>query len=148
MLEMSKFAKHHIQEEPELDDEDFADKRIWSIAHFLGQPQRDREPQHEGAGADSQVHVTSSPWSMSKSNPLLYPRVLNAVGKHAELRVLVVQQGGSKALIPLVLDGTDKDTRCAASALARIGITQDPAIAFPGQRSRDVMRSISLLLEV
>ena len=65
---------------------------------------------------------------MSKSNPLLYPRVLNAVCKHAELRRLVVQQGGSKALIPLALDGTDKGTRCAA--LARIGITQDPAIAF------------------
>jgi len=35
-----------------------------------------------------------------------------------------VQQGGSKALIPMALDGTNKGTRCAAQALARIGITQ------------------------
>jgi hypothetical protein len=41
-----------------------------------------------------------------------------------DLRGLVVQQGGSKALIPMALDGTDKGTRCAAQALARIGITQ------------------------
>lgn len=67
--------------------------------------------------------------------------------KHAELKGLVVQQGGSKALIPLALEGTDKGTRCAASALARIGITQDPAIACPGQRSCDVIRPISLLLD-
>ena len=32
MLELAKLAKHHILEEHELDDEDFADKRIWSIA--------------------------------------------------------------------------------------------------------------------
>jgi len=32
MIELAKFAKHHIPEEHELDDEDFADKRIWSIA--------------------------------------------------------------------------------------------------------------------
>ena len=31
MLELAKFAKQHIPEEHELDDEDFADKRIWSI---------------------------------------------------------------------------------------------------------------------
>ena len=35
MLELAKLAKHHIPEEHELDDEDFADKRIWSIALLL-----------------------------------------------------------------------------------------------------------------
>ena len=28
MIELAKFAKHHIPEDHELDDEDFADKRI------------------------------------------------------------------------------------------------------------------------
>ena len=32
MLELAKFAKHRIPKEHELDDEDFADKRIWSVA--------------------------------------------------------------------------------------------------------------------
>ena len=43
---------------------------------------------------------------------ILCPRVLNAVRKHAELRGLVVQQGGSKVLIPLALDGTDEGKGC------------------------------------
>ena len=34
MLELAKFAKHYIPEEHELVDEDFADKRIWSIANM------------------------------------------------------------------------------------------------------------------
>ena len=57
-----------------------------------------------------------------------------------------MQQGGSKALIPLALEGTDKGTWCAASAMARVGITQDPAIAFPRQKSCVVVMSVSLLL--
>jgi hypothetical protein len=31
-----------------------------------------------------------------------------------DLRGLVVQQGGSKALIPMVLDGTDREMLCGA----------------------------------
>ena len=72
----------------------------------------------------------------SKNIQELIARVLNAVCKFTELRGFVVQQGGSKALVGLALEGTDKGKRHAAQALARIGITQDPAIAFPGQRVR------------
>merc|ERR1719394_2286368 len=130
MIELAKFAKHHIPEEHELDDEDFADKRI-DILGRLG--------------------VTSALVSLSKTESdnlrELIARVLNALCKDANLRGIVVQQGGSKALIPLTQSGTDKGKRCAASALARIGITQDPAIAFPGGRSTDVIRPVSLLLD-
>merc|ERR1719295_1465452 len=130
MLELAKFAKHHIPEEHELDDEDFADKRICTIAN-LG--------------------VTSALVALAKTESLnmreLIGRVMNAICKHAELRGLVVQQGGSKALIPLALEGTDKGRVVAAQALSRIGITQDPSIAFPGQRSCDVVRPIALLLD-
>ena len=139
MLELAKFAKHHIPEEHELDDEDFADKRICTIA-YLG--------------------VTTALVALAKTESLnmreLIGRVMNAICKHAELRGLVVQQGGSKALIPLALEGTDKGRIVSAQvrfspflhpglilqALARIGITQDPSIAFPGQRSCDVVRKI------
>merc|ERR1719234_39012 len=130
MLELAKFAKHHIPEEHELDDEDFADKRICTIAN-LG--------------------VTTALVALAKTESLnmreLIGRVMNAICKHAELRGLVVQQGGSKALIPLALEGTDKGRVVAAQALSRIGITQDPSIAFPGQRSCDVVRPIALLLD-
>ena len=41
-----------------------------------------------------------------------------------DLRGLVVQQGGSKVLVQMALDGTDKGMRTAAQALSRIAITQ------------------------
>merc|ERR1712013_641790 len=95
--------------------------------------------------------VTTAPVALAKTESLnmreLIGRVMNAICKHAELRGLVVQQGGSKALIPLALEGTDKGRIVSAQALARIGITQDPSIAFPGQRSCDVVRPIALLLD-
>ena len=34
MLELAKFAKHHIPEEHELDDEDFADKRTDTLGRL------------------------------------------------------------------------------------------------------------------
>jgi hypothetical protein len=129
MIELAKFAKQHIPEEHELDDQDFADKRICIVA---------------GLGVTTALVALSKTDSHNMRE--LIGRVLNAICKHAELRGVVVQQGGSKALIPLALEGTEKGQRVAAQALARIGITQDPAIAFPGQRSCDVVRPISLLL--
>ena len=41
-----------------------------------------------------------------------------------DLRGLVVQQGGSKVLVQMALEGTDKGMRTAAQALSRIAITQ------------------------
>ena len=82
--------------------------------------------------------ITSALVALGKTESLnireLISRVLNAVCKHTELRGLAVQQGGTKVLSALALEGTEKGKRQAAQALARIGITQDPAIAFPGQR--------------
>jgi hypothetical protein len=82
--------------------------------------------------------ITSALVAFSKNESInireLIARVLNAICKFAELRGFVVQQGGSKALAGLALEGTDKGKIQAAQALARIAVTQDPAIAFPGNR--------------
>lgn len=129
MLELAKFAKHHIPQEHELDDPDFIDKRIWTLAEW---------------GITSALVAFAK--NDSKNIQELIARVLNAVCKFTELRGFVVQQGGSKALVGLALEGTDKGKRCAAQALSRIGITQDPSIAFPGQRSVDIIRPICQLL--
>ena len=130
MIQLAKFAKHHIPQEHDLDDPDFVDKRIFTLCQY---------------GATSALVALSK--TDSKNMKELISRVINAFCKHAELRGLVVQQGGSKALIPVALDGTEKGKKAAASALARIGITQDPTIAFPGQRSCDVVRPIASLLK-
>ena len=34
LIELAKFAKHHIPQEHELDDQDFIDKRIWVSCHL------------------------------------------------------------------------------------------------------------------
>ena len=61
-------------------------------------------------------------------------RVYLALVEDPENRGLVVQQGGAKALVPLAIDGTEEGKIRASQALAKIGITMNPEIAFPGQR--------------
>ncbi|RXG56928.1 Protein unc-45-like protein B [Armadillidium vulgare] len=48
----------------------------------------------------------------------------------------------------LASDGTEKGKICAAQALARIAITINPEIAFPGQRAYEVVRPLLSLLHV
>ena len=55
---------------------------------------------------------------------------MNLLSKLYEMNIL----GGSKILCQMAVDGTEKGMRNAAQALSRIGITQDPSIAFPGNR--------------
>jgi len=131
MLELAKFAKQHIPEDHELDDQDFVDKRIFVLGNL---------------GITTALVALCK--TESKNMKELIARVLNAVCNVQELRGLVVQQGGSKALVVLALEGTERGQRLAAQALSRIGITQDPAIAFPGNRACDVIRPICQLLDV
>lgn len=130
MMELAKFAKHHIPEDHELDDEDFVNKRLAALAK-------------EG--------VTTALVSLSKTeshnSKELIARVFNALCSQPELRGMVVQQGGAKALLPMALEGTAKGKKQAAQALARIGITMNPEVAFPGQRIMEVIRPFLALLD-
>ncbi|GAB0093021.1 Protein unc-45 homolog B [Sergentomyia squamirostris] len=125
MLELAKFAKHHIPEEHELDDPDFVSKRV----SILG---------NEG--------ITTALVALSKTDSdnskELIARVFNALCGLQEIRGKVVQHGGAKALLPLALQGTAKGKRQAGQALSRIGITINPEVAFPGQRSLEVVRPL------
>ncbi|KAH8398128.1 hypothetical protein KR215_006157 [Drosophila sulfurigaster] len=129
MVELAKFAKHHIPEEHELDDVDFVNKRITVLCN-------------EG--------ITTALCALAKTeshnSQELIARVLNAVCGLQELRGKVVQDGGVKALLRLALEGTEKGKRHASQALARIGITINPEVAFSGQRSLDVIRPLLNLL--
>lgn len=129
MIELAKFAKQHIPEEHELDDPDFVIKRILALG---------RE------------NVTTALVALSKTDSPnskeLISRVFNALASEHELRGIIVQQGGVKVLIKLALDGTEKGKRHAAQALARIGITMNPEVAFPGQRALECIRPLLSLL--
>lgn len=125
MVELAKFAKHHIPEEHELDDVDFINKRLTVLA---------------------EENITSALVALSKTESQnskeLIARVLNAICSLQELRGLVVQHGGAKALLPLCFEGTAKGKRQAAQALSRIGITINPDVAFPGQRNLEIIRPL------
>ncbi|KAF5301059.1 hypothetical protein FQA39_LY10878 [Lamprigera yunnana] len=129
MLQLAEFAKQHIPQEHDLDDPDFVSKRILTLGH---------------------ANVASALVALAKTESVnakeLIGRVFNALCSEQELRGLVVQQGGVKVLIALSLNGTDKGKRHAAQALARIGVTIDPNVAFAGQRSLEVIRPLLNLL--
>ncbi|KAL0130663.1 hypothetical protein PUN28_002351 [Cardiocondyla obscurior] len=129
MIELAKFAKHHIPEEHELDDVDFVNKRLCALA---------------------KAGVTSALVSLAKTDSQnskeLISRVFNAICSQQEVRGIIVQQGATKALLPLALEGTDKGKKQASQALARLGITINPEVAFPGQRIMEVVRPFINLL--
>ncbi|CAH2093739.1 unnamed protein product [Euphydryas editha] len=129
MVELAKFAKHHIPEQHELDDPDFVNKRLTILCK---------------AGVTSGLVALSK--TESHNSRELIARVLNAICSLQELRGIVVQQGGAKILIPMALEGTINGKKQAAQALARIGITINPEVAFPGQRNLEVVRPLIALL--
>ncbi|KAJ3651039.1 hypothetical protein Zmor_017102 [Zophobas morio] len=129
MVELAKFAKQHIPEEHELDDSDFVTERIIALGK-------------EGVTtALVALSKTESPNSQE-----LIARVFNALCSEHEIRGIVVSQGGSKALMTLAHKGTEKGKKHAAQALARIAITMNPDVAFPGQRTLEVIRPLVGLL--
>lgn len=129
MVELAKFAKHHIPEQHELDDPDFVNKRLTILCK---------------AGVTTGLVALSK--TESHNSKELIARVLNAICSLQELRGIVVQQGGAKILIPMALEGTNNGKKQAAQALARIGITINPEVAFPGQRNLEVVRPLVSLL--
>ena len=129
MLELAKFAKHHIPEEHELDDIDFVNKRLIALAK---------------AGVTTALVSLSK--TESQNSKELIARVFNAICSQQDVRGIIVQQGAAKALLPLALDGTDKGKMQASQALARLGITINPEVAFPGQRIMEVVRPFVNLL--
>lgn len=97
MVELAKFAKQHIPEEHELDDADFLNKRLEALAR---------------AGITSALVVLAK--TDSQNTKELIGRVFNAICSQADVRGIVVQQGGAKTLLPLALDGTSKGKKQAS----------------------------------
>lgn len=131
MVELARFAKHHIPEEHELDDPDFVNKRLTVLVE---------------AGITSALVALSK--TESHNSRELIARVMNSLCGMQELRGRVVQDGGAKALLPMCFEGTEKGKRQAAQALSRIGITINPEVGFPGQRNLEVIRPLLNQLHV
>ena len=132
MVELAKFAKQHIPEEHIKDKKDYVDKRVRKLANM-----------------NIAVALVALSKTESKSARELICRVLNAICEFKECRGPVVSAGGAKALLNMALENnTGAGQLQAGQALARIGITMNPEVAFPGQRSAEVVRPIMELLRV
>ncbi|XP_069481295.1 protein unc-45 homolog A [Ambystoma mexicanum] len=135
MLELAKYAKQHIPEEHPKDKKDFVVTRIQKLL---------------AAGVVSALAcmVKNESPALTESCRELISRVFLALVTEPDDRGTVVAQGGGKALIPLALEGTAVGKTKAAQALAKITITSNPEIAFPGERIYEVVRPLVSLLHL
>ncbi|XP_053320357.1 protein unc-45 homolog A [Spea bombifrons] len=135
MLELAKYAKQHIPEEHPKDKKEFVESRVQKLLVA-------------GVVSALSCMVKNESPAMTDSCRELISRVFLALVENAEDRGNVVAQGGGKALIPLALEGTDGGKTKAAQALAKITITSNPEIAFPGERIYEVVRPLVSLLHL
>ncbi|XP_797752.4 protein unc-45 homolog B [Strongylocentrotus purpuratus] len=131
LVELARYAKQHIPEEHPKDATNFIDQRIKKLLK---------------AGIVPALVALSK--TESENSRELLSRVYLALVEDIDHRGLVVQQGGAKALVPLAIEGTLEGKTRAAQALAKIGITMNPEVAFPGQRHLEVVRPLVQLLDV
>lgn len=116
---LGKYAGEHIPEPHPADAEEFVLQRIDRLVERGFVEALVELAKAESEGAKEQV-----------------ARVLLAFVTDQKHRGAVVAQGGAKALLPLARDTTPKGMIIAAQALAKIAITSNPSIAFPGESCR------------
>ncbi|XP_054433583.1 protein unc-45 homolog A isoform X2 [Pteronotus mesoamericanus] len=135
MVELAKYAKQHVPEQHPKDKPSFVRARVKKLL---------------AAGVVSAMTCmvkTESPVLTSSCRELL-SRVFLALVEEVEDRGTVVAQGGGKALLPLALEGTDVGQTKAAQALAKLTITSNPEMTFPGERIYEVVRPLVSLLHL
>ncbi|XP_065314063.1 protein unc-45 homolog B-like isoform X2 [Gordionus sp. m RMFG-2023] len=85
----------------------------------------------------------------SSANREALSRVFLACSGDPKHRGILIQQGGAKALLSLTLsDNTDEGKIIAAHALAKIFVTNNPELSFPGDKYLDLVRPLLILLHV
>lgn len=129
LIELAKYAKHHVPELHERDQEEFVKARRQRLM-------------------DS--GIASALVAMSKHNSQNCRELLSwtfcVLSEDTSNRGKLVAAGAGKALIPMALDGTTVGRTKASQALAKIAISTNPEISFPGQRVTEVVRPLLGLL--
>jgi len=133
MLELAKYSKQHIPEEHEKDSSEFAKKRTELLV--------------TAGMTEALVQLANTDTSIqSDSSKELLCRLFRAISESEANRGAMVAAGGGKSLLPLASEGTLKGRRFASHAIARITITADPKLVFPGQKSLECVRVLKQLL--
>ncbi|XP_065665225.1 protein unc-45 homolog A [Hydra vulgaris] len=127
--QLAKFAKQPIPEVHEKDSDEFVQKRIRVLM--------------DNGIVSALVNLNNVNSERTKE---MMSRIFCAVVEEPVNRGKVIAQGGVKTLLSLALKGTEKGMDCASQALAKIGITNDPRLAFSGQRCMEVVRPLIKLI--
>lgn len=125
MLKIAEYAKHHIPEVHKYDSEKYIKERRHQLM-------------------DAGVANAMSAMAKHKSSNCreLLAGVYLVLAEEVENRGKLVAAGGGKALIPLALEGSEVGKTKASQALAKIAISINPELAFPGQRSLELIRPL------
>lgn len=129
--ELAKFSKQHVPEDHPKDSYEYAKKRVRVLAE-------------EGMVA-ALVELSKTESENSREQ---ITRIFIALSTEEDLRGLIVQGGGAKALCSLFADNSEVGKTCAAHSLAKIAVTMNPDIAFPGQRMYEIVRPLVHLLHI
>ncbi|XP_077989657.1 protein unc-45 homolog B-like isoform X2 [Glandiceps talaboti] len=131
LIDLARFSKQHVPEDHPKDEPEFVKKRVKTLL---------------ANGIVPALIVMSK--TDSDSVKELLAGVFLALVEEQENRGLVIAQGGAKACIGLATSGFKRGKLLAAQALAKIAITNNPEIAFPGQRSLEIVRPLINLLGI
>ncbi|XP_078383074.1 protein unc-45 homolog B-like [Oculina patagonica] len=129
MKQLGEFAKVKLPEFSEKDSEEYVKKRIRKLVE-------------EGV-ISALVNLSDTESDTSRE---MISRVFMGITSEQEHRGTTVQQGGVKALMSLAAQNTEKGGDFAAQSVAKIAITMNPEVAFPGQRSFGLIRPLLMLL--
>jgi len=129
MKQLGEFAKVKLPKFHEKDGEEYVKKRIRKLVE-------------EGV-ISALVNLSNTESNNSRE---MISRIFLGITSEQEHRGMTVQQGGVKALVSLAAQNTDKGADFAAQAVAKVAITMNPEVAFPGQRSFGLIRPLLKLL--
>uniref|UniRef100_A0A452TT42 Protein unc-45 homolog A n=1 Tax=Ursus maritimus TaxID=29073 RepID=A0A452TT42_URSMA len=144
MVELAKYAKQHVPEQHPKDKPAFVRARVKKLL---------------AAGVVSAMTCmvkTESPVLTGSCRELLSRRVRAPLsglggwwfGPYPPGPISGTDGSSPQALLPLALEGTDVGQTKAAQALAKLTITSNPEMTFPGERIYEVVRPLVSLLHL
>ena len=135
MIEIAKFAKHHVPEGHEKDNDEFTKERCKKLVKAK-------------LVSILTVFVMSDHALITEGLRELITRILLTAAEDKDNRGLMVAHGGGKTLLNLARKtNTDKGLVLASQGVARLAITMNPIISFPGQKTFEAIRALLQLIK-
>ncbi|XP_063931682.1 protein unc-45 homolog B-like [Zophobas morio] len=131
-IELARLAKEYIPEDHVYDQTEYVKKRTFHLVeHDL---------------LSLLVHV-SKVAKVSENIRECIARILMTVAEDTKYRGLMVARGAHLPLLDIANNGRSEVMNIAAQSLAKIAVTSDPRLVFPGQQSVELVKPFIRLLD-